>query len=234
MEILKAKILNMLTNFGRELNYGKVNDKFCIKKTAVVCFSILALMFPACSEKINDQEVIETDEPDVAVVIDTDTGTTNDNNEAATEIDTRYMYTQPENNQQNDNKLVIDATSTSFKKLDADNDGVVRKEEFYDGLYALMDADENNTVDEAEFNEEDRLFITNYNAQLNSFADWDADTNKQISVEELKNKLSSFIDVADGEKLAENLYIVWDTDNDDRIEKLELENVVIRFDQDSN
>ncbi len=147
---------------------------------------------------------------------------------------TKFTYLQPVTVVRDNSKLVIDARATGFKMLDKDNDDIVEKDEFYDGLYSLMDTDRNNTIDENELRKEVDFFNKTTFGELDALIDWDTDRDQQISKDEFKNKLASIIDVPDGEKLAQNLYIVWDTDNDDRVEKLELENVIIRFDRDEN
>lgn len=202
--------------------------EFNTKKTSVVCFVFLCFMFPACSEKTTTQDSAGIDQ---VVVIEKEKEIEDTN---VPESDTRVTYVQPKNNQTSNDKVVIDASSMSFKDLDTDNNEIVNAEEFYNGIYKLMDADANNTIDEAEFNKEENFLLLNKNSKLYSFTEWDLDANRQLSKEEIRNKLSALIDIPDGEKLAENLYIVWDTDNDDKVEKLELENVVIRFDPDSN
>lgn len=212
------------------------NNKLSTIKTSLAGFAFLAFLSVGCSEKMTTQQGEDGD--DVAVVIE-EVETEKAEQEPAEasgnlETGTKYTYVQPLNFERDDYKLVIDARSTSFKALDMDNNGIVDKEEFYNGLYGLMDADKNDLLDATEWGREDNFLGNNKNAELDAFEDWDYDRNKELSKDEFRNKLASIVDVPDGQKLAQNLYIVWDTDDDDKIEKLELENVVIRFDQDSN
>ncbi len=130
--------------------------------------------------------------------------------------------------------MLLDARTTGFKQLDTDNDQIVEKDEFYNGLFAATDANKDNLITAAELDREVDFWNKNGNPALDSFAEWDADANNQISKEELRNTLAALIDVPNGETLAQNLYVVWDTDNDARIEMLELENIAIRFDTDDN
>jgi Ca2+-binding EF-hand superfamily protein len=147
---------------------------------------------------------------------------------------TKFTYVQPANLAGDEKKMVIDARAAAFKQLDTDNDEIVEKDEFYNGLFAVMDANKDNAVNADELDREVAFWNKNGNPALHLFAQWDSDANKEISREEFRNKLAAVIDVPNGERLAQNLYVVWDTDNDDRIEMLELENVVIRFDADHN
>lgn len=170
---------------------------------------MLAFMFPSCSEKMNSQTSADADKAteEIAVIVEPDSKTENPNaGEKAVEPFKQYIYIQPTTTQRSESQLVIDASSTSFKNMDMDKNKIVDANEFYDGFYKLMDADGNNEINEVEFNEEENFMSLNNNATLNSLAGWDTDGNKIISKEELKNKLSAFIDVPNGETLAQHLY----------------------------
>lgn len=134
-----------------------------------------------------------------------------------------------------DNKLVIDASSVSFRELDKNNDNIVGKYEFYDGIFSLADVDGNGSITEEELsNTKEELFIENRQSRFASFSDWDEDSDGKISKNEFEMKMASIVDVDEADALAKNVYIIWDQDNDEKIERLELENVIVRLDPDDN
>lgn len=209
------------------------NQKYGSYKATFVGFALLAFLFTGCADKMNNQAVNDSaviEDP----VVDADNSVTEDNAVANTGITKRYTYVQPMNRNRDDYKVLIDASKTSFKALDDDKDGIVEKDEFFTGLYELMDVDDNALLDEKELVGEVGFFDINKNSELYTFADWGATNTRGLTMEEFREKLTSVIDIADEKKLAQDLYIVWDTDDDAKVEQLELENVVIRFDQDTN
>lgn len=206
-----------------------------IKLLTLAILFFCTFTYSSCSEKMTHQESSDSDQATDAAVTEAETRVEEPQIE---ETITRYTYIQPVDLKREDSKnmgkLIIDARETSFKELDKNNNQIVDKEEFYNGLFKLLDANGDNIIVDEEFKLENIFLSTNPESDLNKLVAWDANENNQISENEFKSKLASIIDVPDKETLAQNLYIVWDTDNDDKIEKLELEKVVIDFDIDTN
>ncbi|CAN5251518.1 hypothetical protein BH23BAC1_BH23BAC1_16170 [soil metagenome] len=133
------------------------------------------------------------------------------------------------------NKLKLDATSTSFKDLDKNGNFILTRDELFNGIFNTLDKKEDDKITEEEFKSLKEDFFINKNSnKISTFSEWDADGNGEISREEFYNKLNSFIDLEDERTLAQGKYIVWDLDNDDKIEMLELENFVVQFDKNDN
>lgn len=223
----------------------KTTSQTHIPKKALAGFAVAAFLITGCADKMNNQAAngtaaMEKRDETVAVAVVPETvavvpeASANTASPATAGAGTKYTYVQPPNLAGDEKKMVIDARGAAFKQLDTDQDGIVEKDEFYDGLYALMDANRDNAVNAEELDREVAFWNRNGFPALASFADWDADADREVSKEEFRHTLAAVIDVPNGETLAQNLYVVWDTDNDKRIEMLELENVVIRFDADNN
>ncbi|MDQ3535096.1 MAG: hypothetical protein M3421_05655 [Bacteroidota bacterium] len=133
------------------------------------------------------------------------------------------------------NKLKLDATSTSFKDLDKNGNFILTRDDLFNGIFNTLDKKEDDKITEEEFKSLKEDFFINKNSnKISTFSEWDADGNGEISREEFYNKLNSLIDLEDERSLAQGKYIVWDLDNDDKIEMLELENFVVQFDTNDN
>ncbi len=210
------------------------------KYKMIKVFTMMALFLFAlgCSDKKNENETLTSDDN-----IETNTEVADaseavqENNTMETNndrVETRKVY-YPDRSQSNDNKVTINTTSLQFKGLDKDNNGIVNKEELYDGLFSLLDSDGNSFVTDEEFrNSKQEFFSKNPSGRYSSFSNWDSNKDQSLTRDEFVEKFSSIIDVADDETLAQNTYIVWDQDNDEKIERLELDNVIIRFDKNDN
>lgn len=205
-------------------------------KARILAFSLLSVFTFGCSENQSSQNEEVADESEIIVTTEEEPLAENDGLETSTsDAETRLTYNQAPNLEKSDDKLVLNTTSNEFRALDKDNDDIVDKNELYDGLFALLDSDGNNTVTEEEFKNSKQDFISkNPQGKFSSFSNWDTNTDSELTKEEFSNKFSSIVDVSDNGTLAQNTYIVWDLDNDDRIERLELDNVVFSFDKDNN
>lgn len=210
--------------------------------TRILAFSLLSFFTFGCSDNQSNKNEEVADESEVIVIdedqplVDNQSTIENEGFETNTsDAETRLTYNQSPNLQKDDNKLVLNTTSNEFRTFDKDNNKIVNKNELYDGLFAILDSDGNNVVTEAEFKDSKQDFISkNPQGRFSSFSNWDTDTDNELTKEEFIDKFSSIVDVPNNETLAQNTYVVWDTDNDDRIEKLELDNVVFRFDKNDN
>ncbi|CAN5373889.1 hypothetical protein BH23BAC1_BH23BAC1_12470 [soil metagenome] len=131
-------------------------------------------------------------------------------------------------------KLTLDATHLSFSDLDENNNYIVSREELLDGIFNTFDTEEGNTISEEEFNNKKDDFFINKKEGVANFSEWDADGDGEISREEFHAKLNSMIDLEEGRDLPQSTYIVWDLNNDDNIDMLELENFVIKFEETEN
>lgn len=211
-------------------------------RAKIIAFSLLSVFAFGCSENQSSQNEEVLDDGEIVVIteeeplVDNQPTIENEGLETKTsDAETRLTYNQPPNLQKDDNKLVLNTTSMAFRTLDKDSNDIINKTELYDGLFAILDSDGNNTVTEEEFKSSKQDFISkNPQGKFSNFSNWDTNADNELTKEEFINKFSSIVDVADNETLAQNTYIVWDLDNDDRIERLELDNVVFMFDKDNN
>ena len=131
-----------------------------------------------------------------------------------------------------DKEPVLTMMSTSYKEWNEDGNNVLDKEEFYRGLYQVWDKDGDSQISDQEFTEGANNFFADYNfKEYGQYADWDSDSNGQLSVAEFREGMKSTVDQ---EPTAQELLVIWDTDNDDAIERIELDNITVRLDEDSN
>lgn len=131
-----------------------------------------------------------------------------------------------------DKDPVLTMMSTSYKEWNKDGNNVLDKEEFYQGLYQVWDKDKNGNITENEFTDGANSFFADYNfKEYGQYADWDTDNSGDMSTAEFREGMKSTVDSA---PTAQELLVVWDTDNDPAIERIELDNITVRLDQDSN
>ena len=134
---------------------------------------------------------------------------------------------KPENKQP-----VLTAMSTSYKEWNADGNNVLDKDEFYQGLYNVWDEDQDGEISDAEFTNGANNFFADYNfKEYGQYADWDTDSNNKLSAAEFREGMKGTVD---RDPTAHDLLVIWDTDNDDAIERIELDNITVRLDEDSN
>ncbi len=127
---------------------------------------------------------------------------------------------------------VLTAMSTSYQAWNKDGNNVLDKEEFYQGLYQVWDTDKDNEIGESEFTNGANNFFADYNfKEYGQYADWDTDNNGNLSVAEFREGMKNTVDQ---DAVAQDLLVIWDTDNDDAIERIELDNITVRLDEDSN
>lgn len=208
---------------------------FDLKKVAFLCTAFLLFFAYGCNnEQQNEnratdnnqnQETVANNQPEVE-----------EEEEETTEAPTTTTTTtyRPRITR-SDDKLKLDATATSFKDLDENGNFVLTRENLFDGIYNTLDKEEDDKMTEEEFKSLKQDFFINKNSnKISTFSEWDANGNGEVSREEFHNKLNSLIDLKDERTLAQGNYVVWDLDNDDKIEMLELENFVVQFDSDDN
>ena len=151
----------------------------------------------------------------------------------ASEEDVQVSAAPAEKIQPPQNKQpVLTALSTSYKEWNADGNEVLDKEEFYKGLYQVWDQDQDGQITDGEFTEGTNNFFADYNfKEYGEYTDWDADGNGQLSVAEFREGMKGTVDQ---DPTGQDLLVIWDTDNDDAIERIELDNITVRLDEDSN
>ena len=134
---------------------------------------------------------------------------------------------KPENKQP-----VLTAMATSYKEWNVDGNNVLDKDEFYQGLYQVWDKDKNGQIGDTEFTEGANNFFADYNfKEYGQYADWDTDGNGELTVAEFREGMKGTVDQ---DPVGQELLVIWDTDNDDAIERIELDNIIVRLDEDSN
>ena len=152
---------------------------------------------------------------------------------SAPEVDMQVSNTDPQPIQPpQDKKPVLTMMSTSYKDWNVDGNNVLDKEEFYQGMYQVWDTDKDEQISNSEFTEGANQFFADYNfKEYGKYDDWDTDHNSNISVAEFREGMKNTVDQ---DPTAQELLVIWDTDNDDAIERIELDNITVRLDEDSN
>ena len=117
-----------------------------------------------------------------------------------------------------DKDPVLTMMSTSYKDWNTDGNNVLDKEEFYQGLYQVWDKNKDGNIAEDEFTDGANNFFADYNfKEFGQYADWDADGSGDVSVAEFREGMKSTVD---SEPTAQELLVIWDTDNDPAIERI--------------
>lgn len=212
--------------------------KNLILNTRVIAPIAAGLLFiggVGCSSETSNQETAEEDvvtaapEEEVVVEEEPEVDTATDPEPDAQVVN----RVQPEPVKKPENKEpVLAVMSTSYKDWNKDGNNVLDKEEFYGGLYTAWDNDGDNEIKESEFTEGANKFFTDYNVkEYGDYAEWDADGNGNISAAEFRQGMRATVDQ---DPTAHDLLVIWDTDNDDAIERIELDNITVRLDEDDN
>lgn len=130
---------------------------------------------------------------------------------------------------------VLESVSVKYNEWDADGNNVVDPKEFYEGFYKVWDENQNNAIDQDEFDRATNNFFASYNfKEYGEFTDWDADSDSKITDQEFRKNMRSIVETSENKQIAERLFVFWDQDNDDKIEKIELENITVMLDNDDN
>ncbi|MDQ3394270.1 MAG: hypothetical protein M3512_09205 [Bacteroidota bacterium] len=210
-----------------------INNLFKLNKALFLCTAVLLFFTFGCNNEPKNenrttentvQEPIANNQQDVA----------EEPEEITTEDPATTTNYRPRVRRSH-NKLKLDATSTSFKDLDENGNFILTRDDLFNGIFNTLDKKEDDKMTEEEFISLKKDFFINKNSnKISTFTEWDADGNGEISREEFYKKLNSLVDLEDGRSLAQGNYIVWDLDDDDKIEMLELENFVVQFDTNDN
>jgi len=90
-------------------------------------------------------------------------------------------------------------------------------------------------VNEEEFNKAAENLFANYEfSDYGDFADWDEDGNNELTMQEFTNGLVTVISTDAGQESASRLMTIWDLDNDEKIERIEMSNITVLLDADNN
>ncbi|WKN43538.1 hypothetical protein [Tunicatimonas pelagia] len=137
--------------------------------------------------------------------------------------------------ERNRNNEVLAGINVKYGDWDADGDNALNEREFFDGFYTVWDFDSNDAISEEEFNKAaENLFINYEFSEYGAFSDWDIDANNELTKSEFMNGLSSIIASDAGQESASRLMTVWDLDNDEKIERIEMSNITVLLDADNN
>ena len=198
---------------------------------ASLCF--VAVVGCSDSKQEASEESTAVEEPAPAEPVEEEASMEDDSMEQASEEDAQVSTTPAEKIQPPQNKQpVLTAMSTSYKEWNADGDNVLNKDEFYQGLYKVWDTDEDGQIGESEFTNAANNFFADYNfKEYGDYADWDTDGDGQLGDAEFREGMKGTVDQ---DPTAQELLVIWDTDNDDAIERIELDNITVRLDEDSN
>lgn len=223
-----------MKSFKDFLNYGA---------TFLLSIAFMIALLTGCSQGSEDQATQEENVTQQDVQQEEAATAQTESNEVMqeTEEEVQADNTQPAQSPQTQatrnepDKPELQATSLSYRKLDANSDDILNKDELFGGLLSAWDEDGNNTINENEFNTATQnFFARNEFNEYGSFGNWDKDGNNEISEQEFRDTMASIIDIDQNERLAQNLLIIWDLDNDDKIERVELDNITVMLDENDN
>lgn len=188
-----------------------------------------------CSSETGNQEVTEetvaTPEPEEEIAVEAEEEPATEEDTAVAEAQVSRVQPEPVKKPEN-KKPVLEVMATSYKDWNTDGDNVLNKEEFYGGLYQAWDKDGDGEITENEFSEGANNFFTDYNVkEYGDYSEWDSDGSGNVSVAEFREGMKATVDQ---DPTAQDLLVIWDTDNDDAIERIELDNITVRLDEDDN
>ncbi len=198
--------------------------------SSLVLAGVFFIATAGCSD--NKQEAT-TEAEETEVVVEETPAPAEVEKEMEEEVDVQVDAASVQKIQKPVNKdPVLTVMSTSYKEWNTDGNNVLDKEEFYQGLYQAWDKDKNGNIAENEFTDGANNFFADYNfKEYGQYADWDADNSGDVSVAEFREGMKSTVD---SDPTAHDLLVIWDTDNDPAIERIELDNITVRLDEDSN
>ena len=193
--------------------------------------SVFLIAVAACSD--NKQEATTETEETTTAMEETPAPVEEVEEETEEETDMQVEATPAKKIQKPvDKDPVLTMMSTSYKDWNTDGNNVLDKEEFYQGLYQVWDKNKDGNIAEDEFTDGANNFFADYNfEEFGQYADWDTDNSGDVSVAEFREGMKSTVD---SEPTAQELLVIWDTDNDPAIERIELDNITVRLDEDSN
>lgn len=215
---------------------------------------IVILTAAGCSSS-NEEQANQTDEPEAVEQTTDAQANTMEAEEPATEqtdvedVETeRVVNTKPaiskdseefrmmkELREKNRNNEVLAGIVVKYGDWDTDGDSALNQDEFYEGFFTVWDRDNNQSVNQEEFDIATENLFVNYDfKEYGMFSDWDADGNSEISDDEFINGMVSVINSDSGQESTSKLLTIWDLDNDDKIERIELSNITVLLDADNN
>lgn len=204
-----------------------------IFSNAISSLVLAGAFFVAATGCSDNKQEAATETEETAPVVEETPASVEEPVEVEEEIDMQVDAAPAQKIQKPVNKgPVLTMMSTSYKDWNKDGNNVLDKEEFYQGLYQTWDKSKDGNIEESEFTDGANNFFADYNfKEYGQYADWDTDSNGKVSVAEFREGMKSTVD---SEPTARELLVIWDTDNDPAIERIELDNITVRLDQDSN
>ncbi len=205
-----------------------------LKAPLAIMVSLFFLLGAGCSSESNKEDDSEDNTSAVAPAMEEDEPQENNAmNEAPVEDEVQATTPSTSKIKMPENKKpVLTAMSTSYKEWNTDGNNILDKDEFYQGLYKVWDADKNNRINQTEFQDGANKFFADYSfSEFGRYEDWDSDNNANLSMEEFREGIKGTVDQ---EPVGQELLVIWDLDNDDKIERIELDNIVVRLDKDDN
>ncbi len=195
-----------------------------------LAFSLLT----ACSDKKETaQAVVEEPAPQVTAPVETPV----EEPEPEPEVKPKPIDrgTSPVNQVRSRNNAVLKTISVKYEDWDTNGNKVLSKDEFYEGFYSIWDENGDKSVDQKEFTRATKNFFANYKYdEYGKFADWDTDGNGKVSKKEYRHMMTTKMGKESEEEGNDRLFVIWDLDNDDNIEKIELDNITVMLDNDDN
>ncbi len=195
------------------------------------------LLVTSCSDKKENQETAQVEEPAPQVTAPVETPVEETQPEPEPEVKPKPIDrgTSQVNQVRSRNNPVLKTISVKYEDWDTSGDKVLSKDEFYEGFYTLWDENGDKSVDQKEFTRATKNFFANYKYdEYGKFAEWDADGNGKVSKKEYRQMMTTKMGKADGDERPDHLFVIWDLDNDDNIEKIELDNITVMLDNDDN
>ena len=174
----------------------------------------------------NQAEQTDVEDVETERVVNTKPAITRDSEEF------RMMKEMREKNRENE---VLAGITVKYGDWDADDNNVLNENEFFEGFFGVWDNDDSNNISEEEFKSAtDNLFMNYQFNEYGQFSDWDADASGEISNEEFMKGMNLIIVSDEGQESANRLMTIWNLDNDDKIERIELSNITVLLDADNN
>jgi len=171
-------------------------------------------------------EQTEVDDADTERVVNTKPAIARDSEEY------RMMKELREKNRNNE---VLAGITIKYGDWDTDGDNALNENEFFEGFYSVWDFDNSGAVNEEEFNKAAENLFVNYEfVEYGEFSDWDNDGSGEISTDEFFSGMNQVIESDAGQESVNRLMTIWDLDNDEKIERIELSNITVLLDADNN
>lgn len=208
---------------NNEEQASQVDDPEAVEQTTEAQSSTMEAEEPM-EEPMNEQTDVEDVETEQVV-----------NTKPAISKDSEEYQMMRELREKNRNNEVLAGIVVKYGDWDTDGDNALNQDEFYEGFFTVWDQDNNQSISQKEFDVATENLFVNYNFdEYGMFSDWDTDGNSEISDDEFINGMVMVFNSDPEQESTSKLLTIWDLDNDEKIERIELSNIVVLLDADDN